>query len=96
MGVATVAAGLNAILWIALVIFPFIQVPDISIPIIRFQMSHSHSTFRSQAARVTNACNKLISTGPEVRARPLQYTNTPQIELDSYVTLTQAVRMRVS
>ena len=44
---------------------------------------------------MTNACNKLVLTGPEVRARPLQYTNTPQIELDSYVTLTQAVRMRV-
>ena len=45
---------------------------------------------------MTNACNKLIATGPEVRARPLQYVNAPQIELDSYVTLTQAVRMRVS
>ena len=48
-----------------------------------------------QAARVTNACNKLIATGPEIRARPLQYVNMSQIDLDSYVTLTQAVRMRV-
>ena len=48
-----------------------------------------------QAARVTNACNSLIATGPEIRARPLQYVNTSQIDLDSYVTLTQSVRMRV-
>lgn len=70
---ATTAAGLNVILWIGLVIFPFIQ-----------------------AARVTNACNKLIATGPEIRARPLQYVNMSQIDLDSYVTLTQAVRMRAT
>ena len=56
---------------------------------------HVHVRTHVQAARVTNACNKLIATGPEVRARPLQYVSTSQIELDSYVNLTQAVRMRV-
>ena len=48
-----------------------------------------------QAARVTDACDKLKQTGPEIRARPWQYTNTPQLDLDSYIQLTQAVRMRV-
>ncbi len=50
---------------------------------------------RLQAARVTDAADKLKDTGPLLRARPLQYMNTPQLELDSYITLTQAVRLRV-
>ena len=48
-----------------------------------------------QAARVTNAAERLKDTGPEIRARPLQYMNTPQLELDSYIQLTQAARLRV-
>ena len=44
---------------------------------------------------MTHAAEKLKETGPEIRARPLQYISTSQLELDSYLQLTQAVRLRV-
>ena len=44
---------------------------------------------------MTDACDKLKQTGPEIRSRPLQYVQMAQIDLDSYIHLTQAVRMRV-
>ena len=49
----------------------------------------------SQAARVTYECNKLKESGPFIRTRPFQYSNTPQLDLDSFVTFTQAVKLRV-
>jgi hypothetical protein len=70
---ATVAAGLNVLLWMGLVCFPFIQ-----------------------AARVTDACGKLKETGTLIRTRPLQYSHTPQLDLDSYVSFTQAVKLRAT
>jgi len=73
IALGTVTAGLNSILWVGLVCFPFVQ-----------------------AARVTDTCEKLKATGPEIRARPLQYINTPQIELDSYITFLRAVRLRAT
>ena len=48
-----------------------------------------------QAARVTDAAQKLKATGPEIRSRPMQYVSTSQLELDSYLQLTQAVKLRV-
>ena len=49
-----------------------------------------------QAARVSHAAQELKGAGVEIRARPLQYSKTPQIELDSFVGLTNAVKLRVS
>jgi hypothetical protein len=45
---------------------------------------------------VTDACGKLKETGTLIRTRPLQYSHTPQLDLDSYVSFTQAVKLRVS
>ena len=42
------------------------------------------------------ACMTLKATGPEIRARPLQYSESPQLELDSLVVLTNAINLRVS
>ena len=50
----------------------------------------------SQAARVTAACGSLKNTGPVIRSRPLQYINTPQLELDSYLSFSNAITLRVS
>ena len=60
------------------------------------QLVKTHIRTHTQAARVTSEAQKLISTGPQIRSRPLQYVKSPQIELDSFVGLTQAVRLRVS
>ena len=49
-----------------------------------------------QATRVTRACHILKDTATEIRSRPLLYTNTPQLELDSLLLLTHCVRLRVS
>lgn len=49
-----------------------------------------------QAARVTDSCLKLKAMGPELRARPQLYASCPQLELDSYVNLTRAVRLRAT
>lgn len=49
-----------------------------------------------QASRVTDACLQVKAMGTELRARPQLYAGTPQLELDSYVTLTHAVKLRVS
>ena len=48
-----------------------------------------------QAARVTSACLKLRNTGPVIRSRPLQYINTPQLELDSYISFSNAITLQV-
>ncbi len=45
---------------------------------------------------MSHAAQELKGTGVEIRARPLQYSKTPQIELDSFVGLTNAVKLRVS
>ena len=45
---------------------------------------------------MTDACGKLQETGTLIRTRPLQYSHTPQLDLDSYVSFTQAVKLRVS
>ena len=45
---------------------------------------------------MTHAAELLKETGPAIRARPMQYIDTSQLELDSYLQLTQAVRLRVS
>lgn len=47
-----------------------------------------------QASRVTGACNKLLATGPIIRGRPLQYVDTPQLELDSFSVFSVAITMR--
>ena len=44
---------------------------------------------------MTHAAELLKETGPAIRARPMQYINTSQQDLDSYLQLTQAVRLRV-
>ena len=44
---------------------------------------------------MTDECGKLKETGTFIRTRPYQYSKTPQLELDSYVTFTQAVKLRV-
>ena len=49
-----------------------------------------------QASRVTGACNKLLATGPIIRGRPLQYVDSPQLELDSFSIFTVAITMRES
>ena len=49
-----------------------------------------------QASRVTGACNKLLAAGPIIRGRPLQYVDSPQLELDSFSIFTVAITMRVS
>jgi hypothetical protein len=49
-----------------------------------------------QATRVTRACHILKDTATEIRSRPLLYTNTPQLELDSLLLLTQSVRLRAT
>ena len=68
-----------------------------------FNAKHSHccvslpcDSAPPQAARVTDACEKVKGMGPDLRARPQLYASTPQLELDSYVTLTHAVKLRVS
>ncbi|CAI7993673.1 hypothetical protein GBAR_LOCUS1297 [Geodia barretti] len=49
-----------------------------------------------QATRVTRACHILKDTATEIRSRPLLYTNTPQLELDSLLLLTHCVRLRAT
>ena len=44
---------------------------------------------------MTDAAQQLKATGAEIRSRPLQYMSTSQLELDSYLQLTQAVKLRV-
>jgi len=44
---------------------------------------------------VTDACLHVKASGTEIRARPQLYSSSPQLELDSFVTLTEAVRLRV-
>ena len=48
-----------------------------------------------QAARVTHACDMLKDTGPEIRARPMQYRETSQLDLDSLVTFISSLDLRV-
>ena len=38
---------------------------------------------------------KLKDTGSEIRSRPLQYCSSTQLDLDSFVTLTNSIRIRV-
>lgn len=108
VALGTITAGLNSILWVGLVCFPFVQVRlanyyqynatlnALLSPLLYPLPFPSHLPTHIQAARVTDTCEKLKATGPEIRARPLQYINTPQIELDSYITFLRAVRLRVS
>lgn len=56
---------------------------------------HPHIHTLTQAARVTHACELLKDVGPEVRARPYQYQNTPQLDLDSLVSYLYSVDLRV-
>lgn len=58
--------------------------------------SPSPSLSKLQAARVSNACKRLIASGPEVRGRPQSYNQSAQLDLDSYVNLVQAIKLRVS
>lgn len=46
-----------------------------------------------QAARVSRACIKLQKTGLEVRSRPYSYRNSSQLELDSFVIITNGLNM---
>jgi len=62
---------LNTILWVLLVVFPFIQ-----------------------AARVTNACNEMLATGPLIRRRPFLYQDCSQVDLDSYCQFTNSIVLR--
>ena len=57
--------------------------------------SHVHVYLRLQAARVTHACDALKDTGPEIRARPMQYRQTPQLDLDSLVNFISSLELRV-
>ena len=38
---------------------------------------------------------RLKDTGPELRARPLQYRSSTQLDLDSFVTLTNSISIQV-
>lgn len=49
-----------------------------------------------QAVRVTNKAEKLVDLGPEIRSRPQFYTDTPLLELDSFIILTQAIKLRAT
>ena len=59
----------------------------------RFVYIHTHT--HTQAARVTYMCERLKDSGPEIRARPLQYRHTPQLDLDSVVSFLGAVDIKV-
>lgn len=48
-----------------------------------------------QAARVTREGRKLKNHAISIRARPFQYANTPQSDMDSFLQYTQAVHLRV-
>lgn len=49
-----------------------------------------------QAARVTRVCQLLKDAAVEIRSRPQLYADTPQLDLDSVLLLTQAITLRVS
>ena len=49
-----------------------------------------------QAARVTRACTRMKKVPLEIRSRPYNYTDTPQLDLDSVVTFSAALNMSVS
>ena len=61
--------------------------------LMRFVYIHTHT--HTQAARVTYMCERLKDSGPEIRARPLQYRHTPQLDLDSVVSFLGAVDIKV-
>ena len=45
---------------------------------------------------MSDACKKLLASGPEVRGRPQSYVQSHQLDLDSYVNVVQAIKLRVS
>lgn len=47
-----------------------------------------------QAARVTNACNEVLATGPLLRRRPFLYQESSQVDLDSYCQFTNSIILR--
>ena len=48
-----------------------------------------------QAARVTRAGRWLVRTGLEIRSRPYNYKDTPQLELDSFITYSSTIDFSV-
>ena len=90
-----VVASLNALLWVAMIVFAFVQVWCCII-------SHACTAIRRafprcflQASRVTGAGLGLKRSGVIIRSRPLQYLTFQQSDLDSFVLYTQAVKLRV-
>ena len=48
-----------------------------------------------KAARVTRACTKLKKTASEIRSRPYNYKDTPQLDLDSILSYTTGLNLSV-
>ena len=44
---------------------------------------------------MTHACEVLKDAGPEIRARPMQYRDTSQLDLDSLVTFIGSLDIKV-
>ena len=82
-------ASLNALLWIAMVVFAFVQVHHVIAYVSQLQAV-------LQASRVTGAGLGLKKSGVHIRSRPLQYSSSLQSDLDSFVLYTHAAKLRVS
>ena len=52
--------------------------------------------YHTQAARLTSKCRQLRRLGLQVRSRPFIYSDTPQLDLDSFLQYTNSTRYTVS
>ena len=93
-----VVASLNALLWVAMIVFAFVQVWCCIIGHActgRRAIRRAFARCFLQASRVTGAGLGLKRSGVIIRSRPLQYLTFQQSDLDSFVLYTQAVKLRV-
>ena len=91
-----VVASLNALLWIIMIIFAFVQVLLCTHTCTLLKKKEACNFYFIQASRVTGAGLQLRNSGVHIRSRPFQYTNTPQSELDSFVLYMHALKLKVS
>ena len=85
----------SSIQWTVWLFIPLIQVIQYAVYFYYISVSILTTLSYFKAARVSHFGSQIKETALEIRARPFQYQDTPQLHLDSFVTYCSNVELKV-